>query len=117
MIFRNLLFLLLMTLLSCGPESENTQSKQYEKDISIRQAHLFSDCKCILPGNIFDDMIPEFSFTARTQEQNDTKPQKHDCMIHREPPLITYPGICSDMIFLMKNCLSIINVPNRLSAG
>ena len=41
MISRNLLFMSLITLLSCGTGSDNTHSKQYEKDISISQAQRY----------------------------------------------------------------------------
>lgn len=41
MISRNLLIMSLITLLSCGTGSENTHSKQYEKDISISQAQRY----------------------------------------------------------------------------
>ncbi len=41
MISRNLLIMSLITLLSCGTGSDNTHSKQYEKDISISQAQRY----------------------------------------------------------------------------
>ena len=41
MISRNLLFMSLITLLSCGTSSDNTHTKQYEKDISISQAQRY----------------------------------------------------------------------------
>ncbi|MEY3314210.1 MAG: hypothetical protein RLZZ578_1730 [Bacteroidota bacterium] len=41
MISRILLFMSLITLLSCGTGSDNTHSKQYEKDISISQAQRY----------------------------------------------------------------------------
>lgn len=41
MISRILLFMSLITLLSCGTSSDNTHTKQYEKDISISQAQRY----------------------------------------------------------------------------
>lgn len=41
MISRNLLFMSFITLFSCGTNSENTHTKQYEKDISISQAQRY----------------------------------------------------------------------------
>lgn len=41
MILRYLLFMPLITLLSCGSDSENTHTKHYEKDITITQAQQY----------------------------------------------------------------------------